>query len=181
MCARYQGWSSPYYNETHRNVRRLARQFVDNEVPFDGDVVSSGAWAWAACTLVGLVHAGGLYAQVIPYVHKWDEAKKIPKEFYLKVCPSSLSSPSISRSALWNVPSQSPRTAVSSLQSAKSGLLPLMVGGNHYKHTKKYCTYPLPGSSGNRTERHGPRTSSRGESWRVLRAWGSRRRSSGSI
>jgi len=48
----YQGWNSPYYNESHRKVRAAMREWMNKEV--------------------------------MPFVHEWDEAKKIPKEIYAK-------------------------------------------------------------------------------------------------
>lgn len=48
----YQGWKSPYYNESHARFRAACREFVDREVT--------------------------------PNVHRWDEAKKVPKEFLIK-------------------------------------------------------------------------------------------------
>lgn len=48
----YQGWSSPYYNKSHRVLRAHIRKFVDTEI--------------------------------VPNVHRWDEAKKLPKDFLIK-------------------------------------------------------------------------------------------------
>jgi len=46
----YQGWSSPYYNESHKVFRDVVRQFTDNEIT--------------------------------PNVHRWDEAKRLPKNMF---------------------------------------------------------------------------------------------------
>jgi alkylation response protein AidB-like acyl-CoA dehydrogenase/predicted heme/steroid binding protein len=54
----YQGWSSPYYNESHVKFRHAVRQIVDNDV--------------------------------IPNVHMWDEAKKLPKSFLQKAARAGI-------------------------------------------------------------------------------------------
>eukprot|EP00457_Paulinella_chromatophora_P003753 gb/GEZN01003761.1/.p1 GENE.gb/GEZN01003761.1/~~gb/GEZN01003761.1/.p1 ORF type:complete len:546 (+),score=78.53 gb/GEZN01003761.1/:46-1683(+) len=54
----YQGWSSPYYNDSHRLFRKYMRHFVDTEV--------------------------------IPNVHKWDEAKALPPDFLQKCAKMGL-------------------------------------------------------------------------------------------
>lgn len=48
----YQGWSSPYYNDSHVQFRKIVRDFVDEHL--------------------------------IPFVHRWDENKKIPQSFFVK-------------------------------------------------------------------------------------------------
>lgn len=54
----YQGWVSPYYNETHTVFRKMVRQFVNSEV--------------------------------IPNVHRWDEAKEMPLDFLRKTAKLGL-------------------------------------------------------------------------------------------
>ncbi|CAG8741331.1 10779_t:CDS:1, partial [Racocetra fulgida] len=48
----YQGFYSPYYNESHHRCRAAMRKFVDEEI--------------------------------MPYTFEWDEAKKIPRELFIK-------------------------------------------------------------------------------------------------
>lgn len=55
----YQGWNSPYYNDSHRVYRKEVRAFVEKEIS--------------------------------PYVHRWDEKKKIPANV-LKKCSRFLPS-----------------------------------------------------------------------------------------
>lgn len=54
----YQGWVSPYYNESHRIFRAQVRDFVNKDV--------------------------------IPYVHRWDENKEVPKEFFKSAAKEGL-------------------------------------------------------------------------------------------
>lgn len=54
----YQGWSSPYYNETHIKFRKQVRAFCDRDL--------------------------------IPNVHRWDESKKIPKQFLTKAAEAGI-------------------------------------------------------------------------------------------
>ncbi|KAF9898280.1 hypothetical protein BX616_004253 [Lobosporangium transversale] len=48
----YQQWGSPYYNATHRRLRRVMRAFVE--------------------------------AEIMPFVHEWDEAKQVPNSLFKK-------------------------------------------------------------------------------------------------
>lgn len=48
----YQGWNSPYYNDSHRRFRAAMRAFVD--------------------------------AELMPYVHQWDENRQLPKGIHKK-------------------------------------------------------------------------------------------------
>ena len=54
----YQGWNSPYYNDSHRRFRAALRAFHDKEVA--------------------------------PYVHEWDEAKKLPPQIFEKMADFGL-------------------------------------------------------------------------------------------
>lgn len=54
----YQDWQSPYYNDSHRAVRKFVREFVDKEIT--------------------------------PNCHEWDEAKKIPKEMFIKAAKAGI-------------------------------------------------------------------------------------------
>ena len=87
-CGRLlQGWTSPYFNESHKRFRTAVRQFFDTEVGWLPSQVATGAYRVLHWHTQGLTQPfPPSWPQVVPEVAMWDELGKVPtQELYQKM------------------------------------------------------------------------------------------------